>query len=161
MQKKHLKAGFLGFLVALAGAYAAYVSRDDDPRATEFAKYIRADIDAMASRYMTDAEMQRLIKFYKEDPAGYDSWLHELVADSIRNNELLLQSVKVIHKMDSVAGHELSFSEAMQRISDMRDNGVAGPSPEVFLKRHIDNMRFNDGVLACARIAKKTAKNGK
>ncbi len=64
-----MKTGLLGFLLACAGAYSAYIANNhsDDVRANEFAKYIHSQIDSMATDSLTEKEIDSYIRSYKKN----------------------------------------------------------------------------------------------
>lgn len=150
-----MKTGLLGFLLACAGAYSAYIADNhaDDVRANEFAKYIHSQIDSMATGSLTEKEIDSYIRSYKKNPELFDAWVRNLASDSVEFNKILVEEARLIYEMDSEAGRKLEFSEAMKKIERLEDDGGSATGG-VFLKRHIGNMQFNESSLKAARVAK-------
>lgn len=160
MNKKNKKTAFLGFLVACAGAYGVYASRDDDPRATDFAKYIAANIDSIVASHMTEQEIQEYVESYRQDPAAYEMWLNHLVENAKYFNRDLIKDAAVIHKLDSAAGRKLAFAEALRRVKALPDTAPK-PSNEIMLQRNINAKTDTDINIALSRAAMKKVKSGK
>ena len=160
MNKKHKKVAFVSFLVACAGVYSGYASRDDDPRAKEFADYISANIDSVVASHLTEEEIQEYAESYREHPESFELWVQQLVENSKVYNRKLVKEANVIHKLDVAAGRKLSFAEALRRIETMPD--ISGNlSDEIVLQREIIGKKGMDVDIALSRAAMERVKSEK
>lgn len=160
MNKKYSKATFLGFLTAAASAFSA-CSNNEDARAREFAEYIKTEVDSIARRELNEQEIMDYVNAYNQDPALFDQWIDDLVADSIQVNKTLMKRSDVIHKMDAAAGREISFADAVEKLDKMPDV-MPGPNQtdEIMLKRRRNRMIETQTNLNFARAARARGKEG-
>lgn len=107
-----------------------------DQRAKGFEEFIIAKTDSVAlANFTEDPDYEGWLKSYRECPKAVKEWIKLCKERDKMIGKSLRKRSRLIHRLDSLAGRELTYSEAYNYIMEMVDTGI--PDELIWLRRNI------------------------